>query len=235
MTTLEHDPTTNMSEFDRAVAELDDILAEARNWADGTPLKNEEQAQAVTRLDQMLHTIGRKLDMLRIAEKKPLDDAVKAIQDRYNPFIQPKRGKVDIARAALNPLLVAWRTKERERKEAEAAKARAEAEALAAEAQAAIRASAGNLEQRERAEEQLALAKEAEGFAHRREKAAVTGNGLRSTPRAVLTDLSAAIRHYWAINQAAFAELVIELATADVRTGKRDIPGFEIKIEERAL
>ena len=64
-----------------------------------------------------------------------LDEQVQAIQDRDNPYIQPKKGRVDIARSCLNPVRAAWKESERKRKEEAAAKARAEAEAAGDRAQ----------------------------------------------------------------------------------------------------
>lgn len=225
----------NITPFDELAIEIDDLYAEARNWADGEPVVSQEQCDALAALDKALHGAGRRMDVLRIEEKRPLDEAVKAIQDRFNPYIQPGKGKVARAREALNPLIVAWRNKVLAEKEAAALKARIEADAELQKAREQMQASAGDLAGREQAEEQLALAKEADAFASRREKGAATGNGLRPIFRPVLTDLDAAVRHYWQTRRDDFELLVIELAGKDVRAGKRSIPGFEVKEEARAL
>lgn len=221
-------PGGNMSEFDKIVLEIEDLYAEARNWADGSDIESQEQCDALDDLDKFLLDAGQRLDALRVEEKRPLDEQVKAIQDRYNPFIQPKRGKVDLARSTLNPIRSAWKAEIARQKEAAALKARIEAEEERRKAEEAMKASAGDLEARERAEEQLALAKEADKFANRREKEATTGLGLRTSYRADLTDLNAAIKHYWASHRAEFETLVRELAAKDARAGKRSIPGFTI-------
>lgn len=228
-------PGANMSPFDVTVAELLDLYSEAKNWADGSAIENQEQCDALDALDKALLAVGQKLDALRVEEKRPLDERIKEIQDRYNPYIQPKRGKVDLARASLNPIRAAWKETERQRKEAAALKARLEAEEERRKAEDAIRASAGNLDEREKAEEQLAMAKEAEAFADRQEKRATTGLGLRTVFVPKLTDLNAAVRHYWAARRNDFEALVLSLAAADVRAGKRQIPGFTIEEERKAL
>jgi hypothetical protein len=228
-------PGGNMSPFDLAVAEFMDLYDEAKNWADGSAIESQEQCDALDKLDKALLGAGQKLDALRVEEKRPLDEQVQAIQDRFNPFIQPKKGKADLARSSLNPIRAAWKEAERQRKEAIALKARLEADEERRKAEEAIRASAGNLEARERAEEQLALANDAEGFASRREKAATTGLGLRTYYRPDLTDLSAAIKHYWASHRGEFEALVCRLAAEDVRAGKRTLPGFTIHEERKAL
>jgi hypothetical protein len=228
-------PGANMSPFDVTVAELLELYDEAKNWADGSAIENQAQCDALDALDKALLAISQKLDAMRIEEKRPLDERVQEIQDRYNPFIQPKRGKVDLARSSLNPIRAAWKEAERQRKEALALKARIEAEEERRKAEEALRASSGNLEQRERAEEQLGMAKEAERFAERQEKRATTGLGLRTTYVPKLTDLNAAIKHYWAARREDFETLVQNLAAADVRAGKRQIPGFTIEEERKAL
>lgn len=224
-----------MSPFDEAVAELLDLYDEAKNWADGSAIESQAQCDALDVLDKSLLAIGQKLDAMRVEEKRPLDERIKDIQDRYNPFIQPKRGKVDLARSSLNPIRAAWKEAERQRKEAAALTARLEAEEERRKAEEAIRASAGNLAEREQAEEQLAMAKEAEAFADRQDRRATTGLGLRTTYRAEIADLNAAIKHYWAARREAFETLVLDLASADIRAGRRTIPGITIIEERKAL
>lgn len=228
-------PRRNITPFDEIILEIDDLYSEAANWADGSPLENKEQCDALDDLDKKLLDAGKRLDALRVEEKRPLDEQVQAIQDRYNPYIQPKKGRVDIARSCLNPVRAAWKESERKRKEEAAAKARAEAEAEKRKAEEAIRASAGNLAAREAAEEQLATAKEAEKFANRQERLATTSTGLRTTYTASITDLSAAIKHYWAERKVEFEALVQRLADEDVRRGLRTIPGITITEDKKAV
>lgn len=214
--------------------EIDDLYNEAKNWADGEPITSEEMHDAITRLYDGLHDAGKRADALRVEEKRPLDDAVKAIQDRYNPYVQPKKGKVDRGKAALGDLLAAWRAAVQAKKAEEARKAREEADRIAAEAQAAMRASSGNLEEREKAEELLAEAKQVERFARRQDKAATTGTGLRSYWVATLTDAGAALDWAYERDPARFTELVQQMANEAVRAGARSVPGFAVTEEKRA-
>lgn len=225
----------NITPFDEIVLEIDDLYSEAANWADGSPIESQEQCDALDKLDKDLLDASKRLDALRVEEKRPLDEQVQAIQDRYNPYIQPKKGRVDIARSCLNPVRAAWKAAELRRKEEAAAKARAEAEAERVKAQEAIRASAGNLAAREAAEEQLATAKEAEKFANRQERRATTGTGLRVTYETSITDLNVAIKHYWAERRVEFQTLVQRLADEDVRRGLRSIPGITITEQKKAV
>lgn len=208
--------------------QIDDLYDEAKNWADGEPIADDAMHDAITRLYDGLHEAGKKADALRVEQKKPLDEQIAAIQSLYNPYIQPKRGKVDLGKSALGDLLAAYRA-------AKAAAAKAEADSIAAAAAAArqtandaMRASSGNLAAREEAEEALADAKKLERQASRTWKAATTGTGLRTTYRADLVNIDEALDHYWKTHQSSFEDLVRELAATDVRAGKRAIPGFSV-------
>lgn len=228
----------NITPFDEVAIEIGDLYDEAKNWADGSPVESQAQCDALDALDESLFDAGKRLDALRVAEKRPLDEQIDAIQARYNPFIQPKKGKVDLARSALNPLRSAWKQRVAEEKAKAEEKARAEAEAERRKAEEMLRDSAaGDLDAREMAEEQLATAKEAERYAAKKHKEATTGLGLRTSYRPELTDLNAAIRHYWRASycRGDFESLVIRLATDDVRVGVRTIPGFTIHKEHKAL
>ena len=228
----------NMSPFDQVSVEIADLYEEARNWADGTPIQSDEQHHAVTALYDALHDAGKRADELRVKEVEPLDEAKEAIQARYHPLIgdtKAGKGKVVIGKEALGKLLSDWRAAKAKEKAEAAERARKDAEQERAKAEAAIRASSGDLEARERAEEMLALADEADRYASRQQKRAETGNKLRTVYVAELMDLHAAIKHYWGENTAPFEELVTTLAAADVRSGKRSIPGFEIKEKKKAI
>lgn len=229
------DDRRNITPFDEITIEIEDLYAEAGNWADGTPIETQQQCDALDVLDKALLDAGKRLDALRVEEKRPLDEKIQAIQDRYNPFIQPKKGKVDIARAALNPLRAAWKERERQRKEAEAEQARREAEQVRVEAERLMRESAGNLAAREDAEHMLASAKIAEKDAKKATKAATTGLGLRTEHKVEIVDLNAAARHYWAANKSRFELLVYDLASEDVRRGARTIPGITVTEIKKAL
>jgi hypothetical protein len=211
------------------MAAIDDLYAEAKNWADGEPISSQEVADAITKLHDGIHDLGKRGDELRIEEKRPHDEAVQAVQDKWNPYVQPKKGRVAVAKAALGELLTAWRTAVAKKAEAEAAAKRAEAAALADAAEAAIRASSGNLEAREQAEVLLKDAKQADRWAGRAERKAMTGTGLRTVWQTTIADEEAALT--WAYEHApdSFIALALSLAETEVRVGKRKIAGFDIK------
>lgn len=223
----------NHRPFDLAKQSIDDLFEEATAWLDGAEIASPAEAEGVEKLLKLTREAKSTADEARKTENVPFDTGKAEVQARYNPILKRADTITDGCKAVLAP----WRAKiEREKAEVAAA-ARAEADRLAAEAQAAIRASAGNVLEREYAEELLETAKEAEKFATRRARAAVTGNALRTSYVPVLVDLNAAVRHYWAnpTIRSAFEEMVTRLATNEVRYGARSIPGFEILEEKKAI
>lgn len=225
----------NMSPFDEVTYLIDELYDEAKNWADGDAIVSAEQHDKVTELRKAIHDAGAKAETMRVDEKKPFDEAVKVIQDKYNPYIQGKKGKVDVAKDALGKILEAWRVKELRAKEEKASAEKAEADRLKAEAEEAIRASAGNIEERENAEKLLEQAKKQEKTALNTQKTVASGNGLRKVYIANLVNLNDAIKHYWASDRDEFIKLVETLAKRDVLSGQRSIAGFEIVEEKRAI
>lgn len=224
-------PGGNLSPFEAIVLEIEDLYAEAANWADGSPIESQEQCDALDALDKALLALDKKREALRKEEVKPLDDAKKAIQALHKPV----EAKVARARDALNKPRAAWKAKVEAEKRARAEKAAREAEEERRKALEAMQSSSGDLEARERAEGQLELAKEAEAFAKREQKRADTGNGLRTYWVATMTDPRVAIAAMWKANPQAFVDLAQDLADKAVRAGSREIAGFEITEHKKAL
>src|SRR5690606_2127176 len=130
-------------------------------------------------------------DELRKAEVKPFDDGKAEVQARFHPLIGDTRagkGKVPLARAALAPIRTRYKAKKQAEAAAIAEAARQAAEAERAAAQEAMRASSGNLEAREQAEQRVAAAEAAERIAKKATKAATSGTGLRTRWVAVMVD-----------------------------------------------
>lgn len=233
MNDLIHNPASNggppLDPAESALALIDSLYEEAKHWADGEPITSTEIAEAVTKLHDSLHEAGKVADELRIAEKKPFDDKVDAIQTRFNPYVQPKKGRVALGKAALGELLTAWRVKVAAEAAAVAEARRKEADKFAAAAQSAMRASAGNLAERERAEVLLVEAKDANKWAGRAEKKATVGTGLRTVWTAEMVDAESALEWAYTTHPYQFTELVQSLADTAVRNGARSVPGFVVK------
>lgn len=237
----------NATPFDLIEESANDLLTEARNWADGQSVETQGQADEVSRLIDELRKIARAADDARKDEVKPYDEAKAAVQAKYAPlFADPKTKKpgrvfaaIDALKATLTPFL---RKLDEEKREAER-KAREEAEAKMREAQEAVRAAAASdLAAKEEAEAKIAEAEAAEAAARAaaKDKAHATGGeraiGLRTRHVGTITDLNAAVKHYWSTHRGEFEDLVQRLVDADVRAGRRGdmIPGVAI-VEERVL
>lgn len=230
--------------FEMSEVEIGDLYAEAKNWLDGEPVTTQAQADGISKLIDDLRKAGNLADARRVAENEPFDKGKAEVQTRYAPLIadtKAVKGKVvlaiDIAKKALAP----WLQKLEDEKRAAAEAARKIADEKLRLAQDALRASqADDLAKREAAEALIRDAQKAEAAASfaENDKAHAKGGtralGLRSVWRAEMTDGRAAAAHYWVERRADVDAFFQGLADAEVRSGKRTIPGFSIT-EQRVL
>lgn len=237
----------NATPFDLIEEDANSWLEEARNYADGSPVETQAQADDVSRIIDALRQSAKAAEDQRKVENKPHDDAKAAVQAKYAPlFADPKTktpGQVWKAIDALKATLVPYLRKlDDEKREAER-KAREEADRKAREAAEAMRsADAANLEAREAAEAQVQEAERAQqdAKAAAKDKAHATGGtralGLRTRHVAEITDLHKAVAHFWRLDEEPFRALAQRLADEQVRAGRRGdaIPGVTVR-EERVL
>lgn len=241
----------------RAAVEIHvaDLLTEAKNWADGVPLVNQEQANEVGKLHRMLEQAKNLVDDTADEEKKPLNEAIKKVADWQNGFTAKGKktipdGSLTKAHMATGRLTAAWLLKlDNERKERE--KATADKAAEAAKAAIAEREEAKtstDLGAMDRAEDSLALAKsllrEAGGVS--KERVSSGGGGYRAvTLRSVYHADStgeagcwgAAYGHYKQYPEfmEEFHALIQSWADRDARneaTRARGVPGFNFREEK---
>lgn len=233
-------PLDKPDPYGAITAHLDELLIETRNWADGVPATTQAQVDEIDRLIGDLRDGADAAEAQRLIEKRPLDEQIAAIQERYNVYLAPPKNKVpgrvpialDVLKNAKAPFLL-----EREQERLAAAeKAREEAEAAQRAAMEAMRATqADDLAAREEAEALVRAADVAATVAKRADKAATTGTGLRSHWSPTLTDGVAAARYYWGAEREKCEAFFSTLARADVLAGKRTIPGFSINEERKAI
>jgi len=227
---------------------MDDLLVEARNWADGEEIDSQDKADSVASLRQLLQDAANLADKARVAEKKPLDDAIAAIQARYNEYIAPLKnknpGSVPKAVQALGNLLAPW-LKKLEDDQAEQEKiARDIAEKAQQEALAARDAAkkSDDLSAMDGADDLLDIAEEAAKTLRIVENTKVKASGafraqgLRSKWVAVVTNRREALIHYITVQPEAFEALVQDLADKDARQAatRTSIPGVQFN-EERIV
>jgi hypothetical protein len=241
-------------QWDAIQAHMDDLLAEARNWADGEAIASQGIADDIGRLRQQLQDAAKLADEARVAEKKPLDDEIQKIQDRYNLYIAPLKnrqpGSVSKAVAALGSLLTVWLNKleaEKQERERAAREAHEKAQADAIESRRAA-IGTGDLNAIDAADDLLDAAEQAgkELRAVESEKVQAKGEhraiGLRSRWIAKLRDGEGgkALTHYAKTQPDRVKAFLQVLADEDVKAGVRPvngespIPGVEI-IEERVV
>lgn len=233
--------------FDALRINLDDLLTEAKNWADGQAAETQAQVDEIARLIDELNAGAKAMEAERVREKKPHDDQIAEIQGRYGPYLAPLtnkgvKGKVPLAiealRAAQRPFLI-----ELERQQAEAArKARDEAEAKARAAQEAARqAAASDLAAKEASESKIREAEEAERAAKQAEKAKAHAHGggraqgLRTKLVGTMTDPVSAMRAYYLESPQPFIDLTQSLIDADARQNRRWAEGKGVTFREERV
>jgi len=226
---------------------MDDLLTEARNWADGVNLTSQEQADKVGQLRQLLQDAANLADQARIDEKAPIDKQIAEIQDRYNAYIAPMKNKVPgtVSKSvtALGNLLTVWLNKlETEKRERETA-ARIEADRLSALAIAARREldTSTDMNASDEAADMLDAAEAAATNLRsiEREKVQVKGEfraiSMRSKWTATLRpgEGGTALKHYSQRHPERVKAFLQMLADEDVSAGVRAIPGFDVTEERK--
>jgi hypothetical protein len=239
-----HNNPPEATPFEAIRVHISDLMEEARNWCDGTPVETQAQADEVSRLMEEFRRAHQAADEARKAENKPFDDGKAAVQEKYAPLIADTKAvrgmtvrAIDALKAALTPYL---RKLEDEKRAAALAAQEAAAEAARIASEAMRAAAPSDLTAREEAEAKVAEAAQAQADATKaaQDRAHAKGGsratGLRSYWSPALTDAQAALRHYVTTDPDAVKAFLLQLAVSDVAAGKRTIPGFTITEERRA-
>jgi hypothetical protein len=211
---------------------IDDLAEEAQHWLDGSEIKSEAEAEAVTKLLDMARAAHKAADEERKIEAKPFDDGKAEVQRRYNPMLAKATLISDTCKKVLEP----WRKAVQAKKEAEARRAQELAEAQARMAREAVERAGNNIVEREAAIAKVEEAEKQAKFANRLTKQASQNTGLRRSYEPWITGFNAALRHYFSVKPERFEALVTELAKEDIARGVRDgIPGIEIIEKKGAI
>jgi hypothetical protein len=230
-----HNNPPEPTPFEAWKAHLDDLRTEAGHWLDGSAITSQAEADAVSKLLDAFRKAGKDADKARAEEKRPHDEAAKAVQQMWKPLLDTAELASDTCKKVLAP----WLQKLEEEQRAKAVAARKQAEEEAQKAAEALRASGTEIDAREQAEAQVRSAELAQAHAERAEKQKAHAKGgeravgLRTYYTPVMVDRKAALLHYLAQQPDAFADLLQKLAEIDVRGGKRSIPGFEVREDRR--
>lgn len=189
-----------------------------------SPVSTDEQEAALDALLDEVRQARKGVDAQRVAEKKPHDDAAKAVQAAWKPLLE----RCDKAAGAIKDVLTPYRSAKQRAKDQAARKAREEAEAKERAAQEALKSSE-DLEAKFEAEEQLRQASKLKAQANRVDREAT---GLRTYKVVTVTDYRAALKWIMANRAEAITEFVEQYASKNAATWPMD--GVTVTEEKRA-
>lgn len=210
---------------------IDDLYVEAAAWCDGAEIETDDQAETLGALMDLLRAAGKACDAEREEKVAPLNKAKAEIQALYKPALD----NVDRALKATKVARDKWLKKKQAILDEQALQARREADRVRREALEAMQASRGDIVAREVAEAVLEEAKRAEYKAVALAKATPAAVGGRKTVsktwKAVLVNGSKAAAYCWLHHRPEMEAFIQKLVNADVKAGKRNVDGFEIREE----
>ena len=196
---------------------IDELFTLLSDTLAGGSVDTDEKEAAIDKLMDDFHQAWKDSDKERVAEKKPHDEAAKAVQAKWKPIID----KADRGKKACSEALTPYRAAKQRAKDEAARKAREEAEAKELAAREALKKS-DDLEAKYQAEQELETARKLSAAANRIDRAAT---GLRTHWEAEIADKGAALRFYLKQQPEAFLELLQTLADRDARGARPSIPG----------
>lgn len=215
---------------------INELIEQANQFLDGNPVATDGQAEDVSRLLNMLRKASNDADEARKAEKRPHDDAAKAVQAKWKPVLDNADLAVTTCKRALEPFLL--RKQEEQRAAAEAARLEAEQKAAAAR-EAAENVSQADLGALTTARDLTEAAMAAEKAARRAENAKpqVRGGeratGLRTSYNAQILDPIAFGKWAWEHRKEEYVAFLTSLAIRECRHGP--LPGVRITKEGKAV
>lgn len=204
---------------------IDDLFSLV-SGSTASPVTTDEQEAALDALLDEVRKAANDAEEQRKAEKKPHDDAAKAVQAAWKPLLE----KCDKAAAALKNALTPYREARQRAKDEAARKAREEAEAIQRAAQEALKQSQ-DLEERFEAEAKLEQAAKLTAVANRIDRSAT---GLRTYWEAEITDRREALKHYLTTQPGEFEALIQRLADTDARGTRAPVPGVVFHERKKA-
>lgn len=216
----------NPPAYEAVSLHIEDLFSLVSGCTATGEIKTDDQEAALDGLMDDLREARKLADAERAAEKKPHDDAAKAVQARWKPLID----RCDAGLNEIKNILTPYRSAKLEAKNEAVRKAREEAEAKQREAQAALRQS-DDLETRFAAEEQLKQAQKLVAVSNKADRSAT---GLRTYWEAEITDRREALNHYIKRSPERFAELIQQLADEDARGARGTVPGVVFHERKRA-
>lgn len=224
----------NSDAFTVARDTVNDALIEARAWCDGAAVADQDQADGLAGVLDMLRKASKAADEARKLEAKPFDDGKAEVQARYKPLLTDAERAIDAVKAAL----AKWQAEQKRIADEAARIAREAADKAAREALEARRAAdMANLAEREKADAALVEAERLAKVAKTAEDAPTGAKGMfaqRATALITIrepveiTDGKAALQ--WAMRHIP-DDLRAWLLQEAKRHKSNDVPG--VRYEER--
>ncbi|MEN9924040.1 MAG: hypothetical protein RL268_166 [Pseudomonadota bacterium] len=205
---------------------IDELFSLLSDTLAGGEVSNDEQEAAIDGLMDEFRKAAKDADKERATEKKPHDDAAKAVQAKWKPVIE----KADRGTQACKEALTPYRTAKQRAKDEAARKAREEAEAKERAAQEALQQS-DDLEARFHAEQELEQAKKLATIANRIDRSAT---GLRTRHVHRIVNRKELLLHVIDRYPEDLADMLNEFVRRKVAAGLRKMPGVEITEQKEA-
>lgn len=203
--------------FEALSLQIEDLFTLVSDSTAGGQVTTDKQEAALDTLLDDFRKVRKEADAARVDEKRPHDDAAKAVQTKWKPVLD----RCDAAAAEIKRLLTPYRNAKQKAKDEAAAKAREEAAQRQREAEEALRQS-DDLEARFEAEKELKTAAKLVAVANRIDREAT---GLRAYWVAEIVDRREAVKFYLNRNPEVFLEAMQRLADADARGARPAVPG----------
>lgn len=216
----------NPPAFEAHSLNIEDLFALVSDSTAGGKVETDEQEAALDGLLDDFRKARKAADAARDEEKRPHDEASKAVQSKWKPLLT----RCDMAAEEIKRLLTPYRTAKQAAKDAAAKKAREEAEQAQKAAQDALRTS-DDLEAKFAAEEQLKQASKLTAVANKIDRSAT---GLRTFWEAEITNRRAALNHYLPKHPERFAALIQQIADEDARGARAPAPGVVFHERKKA-
>jgi len=213
----------NPPPFEAHSIHIEDLFGLVSDSTAGGEVTNDDQDAALDALLDDFRKARKAADAERAAEKKPHDDAAKAVQAQWKPLLD----RCDMAVDEIKRLLTPYRAAKQAAKDEAARKAREEAEAIQRAAQEALRQS-DDLESRFTAEAELKQAQKLTAAANRIDREAT---GLRTRQVAIVTDHKKLLQHIMQTDPAPLKEWLEAYAQ---RALPSRLPGVEVTTERKA-
>jgi hypothetical protein len=212
--------------YDAFALHIEDLFRKVSDTTEAGAIATDEQETHLAELLDNARQTKRDADAERAAEKRPHDEAAKAVQAKWKPLLDRCDAAVDEIKGILTP----YREAKQRAKDKAARKAREEAAAKLAAAQAE-REQADSLEARFATDAEIKEAGKLAAAANRIDREAT---GLRTYWEAEVTDPRAALNHYIKRSPDRFKALIQQLADEDARGSRGIVPGVLFHERKRA-